>query len=79
MKNACYFQALEFATDPPLADELSRLWAAVRQLGAESIKNVDGQNSITRLTDDYRKIMPEIKQSIISAQKSMETLEEVRV
>lgn len=71
-------QALEFTMDTLLTDALAHLWATVRKLGEESIKNVDNKNSLIQLMDNYRKLMPEIKESIISEQKSMEILKEVQ-
>lgn len=63
--------------DPLLTDALAHLWAAVRKLGEESIKSINDTSSLTQIMDNYRKLMPEIKQSIISEQKSMEILKEV--
>lgn len=76
-----YFQALEFAEDPPLTDELARLWAAVRKIGEQSIKwDGDGDEySRTRVVDNCRRLMPEIKRSIVTVQKTTEKLDEVRV
>lgn len=76
-----YFQAFEFAEDPPLTDELARLWAAVRKIGEQSIKwDGDGDEcSRTRVVDNCRRLMPEIKRSIVTVQKTTEKLDEVRV
>lgn len=71
------FQALEFAADPTLTDTLGRLWVAVRELGEETIKWVGDEKSLTRVMDNYRRLMPEIKRSIVTEQKMMEKLNEV--
>jgi len=72
------FQALELATEPPLTDALAHLWAIIRKLGEESIKCVDSENAFTRVMDNYQQLIPEIKQSIMSEQKTMENLKEVK-
>lgn len=74
-----FYQALEFAEDPPLTDELARLWAAVRKVGEQSIKWDGGDEcSRTRVVDNCRRLMPEIKRAIVTVQKTMEKLDEVR-
>ncbi|XP_025417535.1 cilia- and flagella-associated protein 58-like [Sipha flava] len=71
-----YKHALEFATEPPLTDALAHLWAAVRKLGEGTIKCIEDKNSLLRVMDNYRQLMPEIKQSIVLEQKSMDNLKE---
>jgi len=73
------FQALEFATDPPLTDALAHLWTAIRKFGEESIKCVDDKNTLTRMIDNYRQLMPEIKQSIVSEHMTMKNLKGVNI
>lgn len=76
--NTELFQALEFVADPPLTDALARLWAAVRKLGEKCMKCVDDKNTLTRVMDNYRELMPEIKQSIESEQITVEKLKKVK-
>jgi len=71
------FQALELATDPPLTDALAHLWAVIRKFGEESIKCVNNENTFIHVIDNYQQLIPEIKQSIMSEQKTMEKLKEV--
>lgn len=42
------------------------------------MKCVDDKNTLTRMMDNYRQLMPEIKQSIISEQITVEKLKEVK-
>ncbi|KAF0771613.1 cilia- and flagella-associated protein 58-like [Aphis craccivora] len=71
-----YKHAIEFVTDPPLTEALAHLWAAVRKLGEESVKCIEEKKSLTRIMDNYRQLMPEIKQSILSEQNAVENLKE---
>ncbi|XP_027854297.2 cilia- and flagella-associated protein 58-like isoform X2 [Aphis gossypii] len=71
-----YKHAIEFVTDPPLTEALAHLWAAVRKLGEESVKCIEEKKSLTRIMDNYRQLMPEIKQSILSEQNTVEKLKE---
>ncbi|XP_022182127.1 cilia- and flagella-associated protein 58-like [Myzus persicae] len=71
-----YKHALEFATDPPLTEALAHLWAAVQKLGEESVKCIEEKKSLTSVMDNYRQLMPEIKQSILLEQNTVENLKE---
>ncbi|KAL5233330.1 hypothetical protein ACI65C_000740 [Semiaphis heraclei] len=68
--------AFEFATDPPLTEALAHLWAAVQKLGEQSVKCIEEKKSLTSVMDNYRQLMPEIKQSILSEQNTVEKLKE---
>ncbi|XP_025192871.1 cilia- and flagella-associated protein 58-like [Melanaphis sacchari] len=69
-----YKNAIEFAKDPPLTEALAHLWAAVRKLGEESVKCIEEKKSLTHVMDNYRQLMPEIKQSILLEQNTVEKL-----
>ncbi|XP_060873661.1 cilia- and flagella-associated protein 58-like [Metopolophium dirhodum] len=71
-----YKHALDFATGPPLTEALTHLWAAVQKLGEESVKCIEEKKSLTSVMDNYRQLMPEIKQSILSEQNTVEKLKE---
>jgi len=71
------FQALELAGDPPLTDVLIHLWMAIRKLGEQSLKCISDENSVTRVMDIYRQLMPEIKQCVMKEQRTTEKLNEV--
>ncbi|XP_026820655.1 cilia- and flagella-associated protein 58-like [Rhopalosiphum maidis] len=71
-----YKHAIEFAKDPPLTEALTHLWAVIRKLGEESVKCIEEKKSLTRVMDNYRQLMPEIKQSILSEQNTVEKLKE---
>ncbi|KAL4090850.1 hypothetical protein QTP88_025616 [Uroleucon formosanum] len=71
-----YNHAVDFATDPPLTEALAHLWAAVQKLGEESVKCIEEKKSLTSAMDNYRQLMPEIKQSILSEQNTVEKFKE---
>lgn len=70
------FQAFEFTSNLQLTDALTCLWTSIQLLLEKSLKNIDDKHFTSQI-DSYRKIIIDIKQSILSEQNLVEKLEEV--
>ncbi|XP_050524509.1 cilia- and flagella-associated protein 58-like [Daktulosphaira vitifoliae] len=68
-------KAFKFTSELQLTDTLTCLWSGIQSLLEKSVKHID-EKHFTSQMDNYRKIMTDIKQSIISEQNLIDQLEE---